>query len=68
VKNVNPFNIVGQGLAGTILAHHFLEAGIPFVIYDSPETHFTSSQAAGGIFNPVTGKDLACRRLISLFS
>jgi len=58
VKNANPFNIVGQGLAGTILAHHFLEAGIPFVIYDSPETHFTSSQAAGGIFNPVTGRKL----------
>jgi hypothetical protein len=58
VKNDNPYSIVGQGLAGTILAHHFLEAGISFKIWDSPETHFNSSQAAGGIFNPVTGRKL----------
>lgn len=58
MKSDNPFCIVGQGLAGTILAHHFLEAGIPFEMWDSPETHFNSSQAAGGIFNPVTGRKL----------
>ena len=58
MKNDNPYSIVGQGLAGTILAHHFLEAGISFEIWDSPETHFNSSQAAGGIFNPVTGRKL----------
>jgi len=58
VKNDNTYSIVGQGLAGTILAHHFLEAGISFEIWDSPETHFNSSQAAGGIFNPVTGRKL----------
>ncbi len=58
MKNDNPFIIVGQGLAGTILAHHFLEAGISLEIWDSPETHFNSSQAAGGIFNPVTGRKL----------
>ena len=58
MKSVNPYIIIGQGLAGTILAHHFLEAKIPFEIWDSPETHFNSSQAAGGIFNPVTGRKL----------
>ena len=58
MKNDNTYSIVGQGLAGTILAHHFLEAGISFEIWDSPETHFNSSQAAGGIFNPVTGRKL----------
>ena len=58
MKSVNPYIIIGQGLAGTILAHHFLEAEIPFEIWDSPETHFNSSQAAGGIFNPVTGRKL----------
>lgn len=58
MKKNNPFIIVGQGLAGTILAHHFLEAGILFEIWDSPETHFNSSKAAGGIFNPVTGRKL----------
>lgn len=49
--------IVGQGVAGTILAHHFLQAQIPFQIWDSP-SHFNSSYAAGGIFNPVTGRKL----------
>ena len=58
MKSANSYTIVGQGLAGTILAHHFLEAGIPFEIWDSPKTHFNSSQAAGGIFNPVTGRKL----------
>ena len=58
MKNANSYTIVGQGLAGTILAHHFLEAEIPFEIWDSPATHFNSSQAAGGIFNPVTGRKL----------
>ena len=58
MKNDNPFIIVGQGLAGTILAHHFLEADISFEMWDSPATHFNSSQAAGGIFNPVTGRKL----------
>jgi glycine/D-amino acid oxidase-like deaminating enzyme len=58
VKSASPFIIVGQGLAGTILAHHFLAAEIPFEIWDSPATHFNSSQAAGGIFNPVTGRKL----------
>ena len=58
MKSTDPFIIVGQGLAGTILAHHFLEAEIPFEIWDSPQTHFNSSQAAGGIFNPVTGRKL----------
>lgn len=58
MKSANSYVIVGQGLAGTILAHHFLEAGIPFKIWDSPATHFNSSQAAGGIFNPVTGRKL----------
>jgi hypothetical protein len=58
VKSANLYIIVGQGLAGTILAHHFLEAAIPFEMWDSPATHFNSSQAAGGIFNPVTGRKL----------
>lgn len=50
--------IVGQGLAGTILAHHFHQQEIEFQIWDSPRTHFTSSNAAGGIFNPITGRKL----------
>jgi len=52
-----PYLIVGQGIAGTVLAHHFIEAEIPFEVWDSPK-HFKSSYAAGGIFNPVTGRKL----------
>lgn len=58
VKKNKPFLIVGQGLAGTILAHHFLSAQIPFEIWDAPAVYFNSSQAAGGIYNPVTGRKL----------
>lgn len=57
VKKNKPFLIVGQGIAGTVLAHHFIQAEIPFEIWDSP-MHFKSSYAAGGIFNPVTGRKL----------
>jgi len=57
VKKNKPYLIVGQGIAGTVLAHHFVEADIPFEIWDSP-VHFKSSYAAGGIFNPVTGRKL----------
>lgn len=53
-----PYLIVGQGLAGTILAYHFRLHGIDFQIWDAPKLHFTSSFAAGGIFNPVTGRKL----------
>jgi len=49
---------VGHGLAGTILAHHLHQQNIEFQIWDSSQTHFTSSNAAGGIFNPITGRKL----------
>jgi glycine/D-amino acid oxidase-like deaminating enzyme len=58
VEKNKPYLLVGQGLAGTILAHHFIAANIPFEIWDAPDVHFNSSQAAGGIFNPVTGRKL----------
>ena len=57
MKINKPFLIVGQGVAGTVLAHHFIQAQIPFQIWDS-SNHFNSSYAAGGIFNPVTGRKL----------
>lgn len=54
----HPVLIIGQGLAGTVLAHQLLRANIAFQIWDSPATHFKSSLAAGGIFNPITGRKL----------
>ncbi len=50
--------IVGQGLAGSILAFELLKNKIPFEIWNHSDTYFTSSLAAGGIFNPVTGRKL----------
>jgi len=58
VKSNKSILIVGHGLAGTILAHHLHQQNIEFQIWDSSKTHFTSSNAAGGIFNPVTGRKL----------
>ena len=58
VSSNKPYLIIGQGLAGTILAHQCFLHSIPCHIWDSPKTHVNSSQAAGGIYNPVTGRKL----------
>ncbi len=50
--------IVGQGLAGSILAFQLHQAGFQVKIYNAPQPYFTSSLAAGGLFNPVTGRKL----------
>ncbi len=57
-RPASPILIVGQGLAGTILAHQLLFRNIPVQVWDSPKSHFTSSNAAAGIFNPITGRKL----------
>lgn len=47
--------IIGQGLAGTCLAHRFLEGNIPFRIFDN--NHKSSSTLiAPGLWNPVVFK------------
>ncbi len=50
--------IVGQGLAGTCLAHQLDSAGKSFKIIQNSSLP-SSSKVAGGMFNPVTGKRLA---------
>jgi len=47
--------IIGQGLAGTCLAHRFLEADIPFRIFDN---HYKTSSTivAPGLWNPIVFK------------
>jgi glycine oxidase len=52
---VEPYRIVGQGLAGTCLAWRFLERGIPFEIVDRNKGG--SSRVAAGMINPLTGKN-----------
>lgn len=51
------FFIIGQGLAGTTLAWHLLEAGADVQIIDQAKKH-TSSWAAAGLYNPVTGRKM----------
>lgn len=49
--------IVGQGLAGSLLAYELLKANRKVLILND-ESIPTSSAVAGGIFNPITGKNL----------
>jgi glycine/D-amino acid oxidase-like deaminating enzyme len=49
--------IVGQGLAGTMLAWELEQAGISFVIADRGHASAATS-AAAGIINPITGRRL----------
>ncbi|MEY4939157.1 MAG: hypothetical protein RIQ93_892 [Verrucomicrobiota bacterium] len=49
--------VVGQGLAGTLLAWELERAGVPFLVVD--RGHATAAtMAAAGIINPVTGRRL----------
>lgn len=52
--NVN-YIIVGQGLAGTILAHTLVQHGKTVLIIDDPSLS-TASKVAAGIYNPVVFK------------
>ena len=56
-KLIRNYNIVGQGLAGSVLAYFLLKAGQNVKIFDSPDIP-SSSKVAAGIYNPVTGKRL----------
>ncbi|MFI5148467.1 MAG: NAD(P)/FAD-dependent oxidoreductase [Bacteroidia bacterium] len=49
--------IVGQGLAGSVLAHHLIQKRKTFRIIDKPSLSI-SSRVAGGLFNPVVFKRL----------
>ena len=54
IKN---YTIIGQGLAGSILAYFLLKEGQKVKIFNSPDIP-SSSKVAAGIYNPVTGKRL----------
>lgn len=49
------FIIIGQGLAGSLLAYRLKKAGKKVVVFDSQD-EATSSLVAAGLFNPVTGR------------
>jgi glycine/D-amino acid oxidase-like deaminating enzyme len=61
--SVNPslnldYLIVGQGIAGTVLAHTLLQRGKSVHLLAHPDRP-TASEVAAGLYNPVTGKRLA---------
>jgi glycine/D-amino acid oxidase-like deaminating enzyme len=58
--------IIGQGLAGSLLAWHLLEQGQRIMIINSEETRCASRMAAG-LINPVTGKRLVKSAWIGRF-
>lgn len=47
--------IVGQGLAGTLLAFQLLGRGQKILVIDAPREN-SSSKVAAGLYNPVTGQ------------
>src|ERR1051326_3140435 len=49
--------IIGQGIAGTVLAHVFLEQGRKVLVMDEPSLS-ACSRVSGGMFNPVVFKRL----------
>jgi glycine oxidase len=51
------FILVGQGIAGSILAHQIIERGKKVLVYDTPDKN-QSSLVAAGLFNPITGRKL----------
>lgn len=60
-----PWRIVGQGLAGTCLAWHFLERGAEIAILS--DGRVGSSRVAAGLINPVTGKNFTPSWRIACF-
>lgn len=49
--------IVGAGIAGSVLTDHLLKAGKSVVVIDDP-TKSNSSRVAGGLYNPITGRQM----------
>ncbi len=55
--NSKNYIIIGQGLAGSLLAYMLIQEGQNVQIYNAPDIP-SSSKIAAGIYNPVTGKRL----------
>lgn len=58
--------IVGQGIAGTTLAWHLLEAGWRVLVMDREE-EISSSKIAAGLITPITGQRLALSWQVETF-
>ena len=49
--------IVGQGIAGTVMAHTLMKEQQRVVVIHNPQLP-SSSKVAGGLFNPITGRKM----------
>ena len=49
------FIIIGQGIAGSVLSWYLLERNLKFLVVNDPKKN-SSSTAALGVYNPITGK------------
>lgn len=49
--------VVGQGLAGTVLSYTLWQRGLRTLVVDQPQPN-SSSRTAGGLFNPITGRQM----------
>ena len=54
-KNIYDILIVGQGLAGSMLAEALLQRGQNVLVIDKKNRGITSSSIASGVINPITG-------------
>ncbi len=57
LQNIN-FLLIGQGLAGSILAHHLLEQGCSVHMINTTQHRPAASPAAAGLYNPITGRKM----------
>ncbi len=65
-QKIYDFIIVGQGIAGTLLAHSLIENGKSVFIIDNNHEG-SASKVAAGIVNPITGKNYVCSWRINEF-
>lgn len=49
--------LIGQGVAGSVLACKLLERGKSFAVIDEP-SFSNASRVAGGLYNPITGRKM----------
>lgn len=55
--------LIGQGISGTMLSHHLMDAGLKVLVIDE-WNEATASRVASGIINPVTGRKITRTWLI----
>ena len=56
--------IIGQGIAGSILAYRLIQRGLSVLVIDN-NYHGSSSKVAAGIINPITGSRLTNNELFA---